>query len=99
MTMMAIFHKKTLGVSQLIFHFWTPSAFWIKINPDTTSPSTVATRRPRRSMLGGQEVLDQGRVQHEGGGHPGTVLRTVPLPVDEVLPPTALSTRGQDLAD
>ncbi|MED6240638.1 hypothetical protein ATANTOWER_024756 [Ataeniobius toweri] len=68
-------------------------------DPDPTSPSTAATRRPRRSTLGGQEVLDQGRVQHEGAGHPGPLLRTVPLPVDEVLPPTTSSTGGQDPVD
>ncbi|MED6238243.1 hypothetical protein ATANTOWER_014409 [Ataeniobius toweri] len=58
-------------------------------DPDTTSPSTAATRRPRRSSLGGQEVPDQGEVDDEGPRNPGAVLRTVPLPIKEVLPSTS----------
>ncbi|MED6250285.1 hypothetical protein ATANTOWER_028499 [Ataeniobius toweri] len=68
-------------------------------DPDTTSPSTAATRRPMRNPLGGKEVPDDGRVQYEGTPHPGAFLRTVPLLVDEVLPPTTSSTGGQDSAD
>ncbi|MEQ2290560.1 hypothetical protein AMECASPLE_004360 [Ameca splendens] len=68
-------------------------------DPDTTSPSTAATRRPRRSSLGGQEVPDQGGVDDEGPRNPGTVLRTVPLPIEEVLPSTPPPPGGHNVVN
>ncbi|MEQ2209648.1 hypothetical protein XENOCAPTIV_001991 [Xenoophorus captivus] len=66
---------------------------------DTTSPSTAASWRPRSSRSGCMEVTEQSRIQDEGAGHPGAILRTVALPVDKVLPPTSPPSGGHDPAD
>ncbi|MEQ2296783.1 hypothetical protein AMECASPLE_028059, partial [Ameca splendens] len=64
MTMMAIFHKKTLGVSQLIFHFWTHSAFWIKINRSGSFDAFV-TQPSLKSLQPLLPVLTTVNKQHD----------------------------------
>ncbi|MEQ2227183.1 hypothetical protein ILYODFUR_035162 [Ilyodon furcidens] len=43
--------------------------------------------------------MEQSRIQDEGAGHPGAILRTVSLPFDKVLPPTAPPPGGRNPAD
>ncbi|MEQ2173290.1 hypothetical protein GOODEAATRI_030604 [Goodea atripinnis] len=69
------------------------------MDSDTTCPSMAASWRPRNSRSGCTEVTEQSRIQDEGAGHPGAILRTVALPVDKVLPPTAPPPGGHDPAD
>jgi len=45
------------------------------------------------------EIPDEGGVQNEATGHPGPLLRTVPLPVDEVLKSPASAAYVQQFSD
>ena len=53
---------------------------------DSTPPSTDASRRtPNVRRMVPVEVLDERGIQDIPPRNPGTLLRTVPLPVDEIL--------------
>ena len=59
---------------------------------NSTPPSTDASwQTPHHSRMILEKVLDERWVQDAAPGNPGALLRTVPLPIDEVLvtPPTA----------
>ncbi|KAK5611284.1 hypothetical protein CRENBAI_019263 [Crenichthys baileyi] len=53
---------------------------------DITPSSTDASRQPTRCRWNGSlEITDEGGIENKAAGHPGVILRTIPLPVDEVL--------------
>jgi len=45
------------------------------------------------------ELQNKGGVQDQATGNPGTLLRTVPLPIDQVLKPTSSAAHIQQLPD
>ena len=67
---------------------------------DSTPPSADASRRtPNHRQVIPKEVPDKGGIQNTTLGNPGALLRTVPLPVDEVLVTPAVTPYLQEAMD
>ena len=71
-----------------------------KPNRDSTPPSTDATWRPTRLVrMQSVKVSQQSGAQNERPAHPGAILWTVTLPVDQVLVASTPSAHIQEPAD
>ena len=76
---------------------WTFKIKCQKYKPPQYPPSTNASWRSTRLIrMGSIKVTEERIVQNEPLGDPGTLLRTVTLPVNQVLEPPAAGANIQD---
>lgn len=64
---------------------------------DSTASPTSTSKRSSRFLWMGAEGLDEGDVQNPPSGDPASLLRSITLPVNEVLQAVALATEVQNL--
>lgn len=64
---------------------------------DSTPSPTSTSKRSSRFLWMGAEGLDEGDVQNPPSGDPAPLLRSITLPVNEVLQAVALATEVQNL--